>query len=360
MKKFIVFVLILVLPINIIGCERSAKEVSLYLFNINEAIESGNNFMRGLANDDINEANKYCRNETIDENEINKIRENKIDSYKIDLVSEGSNYAYIRYLLIRGSKNVVRADLESLDLKVVKVDDKYLIDDVNIKSLKQVYKDGTSLRLIDEETGKSQLLLRRRDLPKQVFPKDGKVVITKEDVPESEISFINIGFQGESIAMTATRGNNAIIALALVNKTKKAYGEAKGEGKGGQQDVNVDENIEKFLEKPIAEDIMGYDVLKNVDVQKLLFSDSDGELIVQFIEEGKGSTIRIYKNPTGELLPLKFDVVFPSDKYSLDILRVTDRGVFVKSTGMKGDKDSEGTYLVDLKDMRIIKKEMEK
>jgi hypothetical protein len=338
-----------------IGCGKSTEEVSLYLFDVNEALKSGNDFMKSLANEDIEGANKYCRNETISKDEINKIKENKVDSYKIDLVSEGSNYAYIRYLLIRGSKDLVRASLESLDLKVVKVDDKYLIDDVNIKSVKQVYKDKTSLRIMDEETGKSQLLLRRRDLPKQVYPKEENIVITKEAVPESDFSFINIGFQGESIAMTATSGNNTLIALAMANKAKKTDGEVEGR----PQDINIDENIEEFLEKPIAENITGYDLLNESDIQKLLFSDNDGELIVQFKEKDKGSTIRIYKNPTGELLPLKLNVVFPSENYSLDILRVTDKGVFVKSTGIKGEKESEGTYLIELKDMKIVKRDIE-
>lgn len=355
MKRFIIFILTFILSITMIGCGKSTEEVSLYLFDVNEALKSGNDFMKSLANEDIEGANKYCRNETISKDEINKIKENKVDSYKIDLVSEGSNYAYIRYLLIRGSKDLVRASLESLDLKVVKVDDKYLIDDVNIKSVKQVYKDKTSLRIMDEETGKSQLLLRRRDLPKQVYPKEENIVITKEAVPESDFSFINIGFQGESIAMTATSGNNTLIALAMANKAKKTDGEVEGRS----QDINIDENIEEFLEKPIAENITGYDLLNESDIQKLLFSDNDGELIVQFKEKDKGSTIRIYKNPTGELLPLKLNVVFPSENYSLDILRVTDKGVFVKSTGIKGEKESEGTYLIELKDMKIVKRDIE-
>ncbi|MDS0525361.1 hypothetical protein NNC19_06700 [Clostridium sp. SHJSY1] len=353
MKRFITFILIFILSITMVGCERVVGEVPLYLFDINEAVKTSNNFMKSLSNEDIEGANKYCRNETIDTDEVIKMRENKIDSYKIDFVSEGPNYSYIRYLLIRRNENNVRANLESLDLRVAKVDDSYLIDEVKTKGLKEVYKDKTSLRLLDEDTGKSQLLLRRRDMPKQVYPKEENIVLTEEDVPETDFSIVNIGFQGESIAMISSNGGNKLISLAKVNKLKQTVGEAES------GDINIDENIERLLEKPIAENIVGYDMLKNVEIQKVLFSDDDGELIVQLKEKDKGTTIKIYRNPKGELLPLKLNVVFPNDKYSLDILRVTSAGVFIKSTALKEEKESEGVYLIDLKDLKVTKKDIE-
>lgn len=355
MKRFSSFILIFLLSITMTGCERIVGDVPLYLFDIKEAVKTGNYFMKSLASQDIEEANKYCKGETIDPGEVNKLRENNLDSYKIDLVSEGPNYAYIRYLLIRGNKNAVRANLDSIDLRVIKTDDSYLIDNVRTKGLKEVYKEQTSLRILDEETGKSKLLLRRRDIPKQVYPKEENIILTEEKVPETDISNINIGFQGESIAMISSSGNSTLISLARVNKFKQTDGEVEGES----QDVNVDENIERVLEKPIAENIAGYDLLKDVEVQKLLFSDDDGELIVQYKEQDMGSAVKIYRNPKGELLPLKLNAVFPSDKYSLDVLRVTSAGVFIKSTAISEEKESEGTYLIDLKDLKVIKKDIE-
>lgn len=353
MKRFVT--LILILSTTLVGCERIVGEVPLYLFDISEAVKTGSGFMKSLASEDIEGANKYCRNESIDINEISKMKENKMDSYKIDFVSEGPNYAYIRYLLIRENQNNVRANLESLDLRVSKVDDNYLIDEVKTKGLKEVYKDRTTLRLLDEETGKSQLLLRRRDMPKQVYPKDENIVLTEEDVPETDFSSINIGFLGESVAMISSKDGNSLISLAKVSKIRQTAGEAEGR----TQDINIDENIEQFLEKPIAENIIGYDILKGAEIQKVLFSDDDGELIVQFKENDRGSTIKIYRNPKGELLPLKLNVVFPSDKYSLEVLRVTSEGVFIKSTATKEEKESEGTYLIDLKDLKVTKKDIE-
>ena len=233
MKKFFIGILCLILIFTIGGCNGSMGEVTVHLFDIKEAMDIGSEYMQNLALGNIEEANSYCRNKDISKEEVVKMQENKINSYKLDKVEEGANYAYLKYIVLRGNNAALTADLDGIVLKIMKEDDKYLIDDIKASNIKQVYKEKDTLRIRDEESGKSKLLLRMRDLPKEVYPKKEEVTLSKETVPESEFNKISIGFEGNRVAITLTDGNNTFIAVAMIKELEATAGKAEGKIRKG-------------------------------------------------------------------------------------------------------------------------------
>lgn len=354
MKKIFKGMLCLILIFTLGGCKGFKGEVTAESFDIEGATDIGREYMQNLALGNIDKANSYFRDKNISEEEAVKMEKNKINSYKLDKVDEGANYAYFNYIVLRENKTDLRADLDGIVLKIMKEDDKYLIDEIITSSIKQVYKEKDTLRIRDEESGKSNLLLRMRDLPGEVYPKNEEVTLSKETVPESEFNKISIGFNGNRVAITLTDGNNTFIVMALTKEVEAAAGEVEGE-KNNEGDM--EEDLDEILEKPIAESIVGYDFLQGEEVEKILFSKDDGELILQGKQEGMGNRVKIYKNPKGELMPLKLDKVFPREEYSLSIISVTEEGTSINVESIGGEKEAEGIYIVDVKAGKVVRSE---
>lgn len=349
MKKMCMAIMAFLL-ILLISCEtQTINEERLDIFDVKEASDLAEKYMKKLAEGDIEGANKYCKDLTISEGEDEKIQNIKINEFKIDEIVEGANHAYANYLVVRGDDSNIVSSLDSMSLRVIKYEGNYFINEIIVKGVKQVYKDNNNLRIIDEKKGDVDLFLRKKDLPTEVYPKKGDVVLTKEPVPNVDFNKIAIGFEGDFVAMNLTGENKSFIAVASVDESKQT------EGESGNNDVNIDGAIDDALEKPICHNIMGYDLLEGTTIEKLLFSDNDGELIVQLKRENENTTVRVYKNPTGELLDLNFSEIFPIELYSLDILRVTNEGVYIKVTATGEEKENEGIYSVDIHKMKVIR-----
>ncbi|MCR4943314.1 MAG: hypothetical protein K5986_02405 [Clostridium sp.] len=345
MKKFIIFILCLLL----IGCNSETNFQGEELFDREKASYVAAEYMNALSKEEIEMANSLCEDLVLSEEEVIKLNNNKFKAYKVKEVTEGADYARIKYLVIRGNNSEIRADLDSIELKVNKIDDYYKITEIEAKNVKQVYLDNESLRVIDREVGRSDLVLRKRDLPKEVFSKGDEVTLTMDTVPNVDFNHVNIGFQGNSIGVSLGNGKETSIVFTSINDGKKSSGKVSAE--------TEDKNMEDIFEKPIADKIIGYDLIDAESTEKILFTDNDEALIVQVKESRGGSSVRIYKNPLGELMKLKLDEKFPSEKYSVDVDKVTEEGIHVKSTALTSDKEFEGDYIIDIENMDVTKDE---
>ena len=345
MKKFIVFILCLLL----IGCSTTVQDVSSNLFDIEKAKEVSSKYMSALSESDIKAAESLCENKFISNKEVEKLENNKFIAYKIDEINEGADYAYIKYLVIRGNNREVRADLDSIELKVNKIEDNYKITEVEAKNIKQVYLEKENLRIIDGMTGKSNLLLRKKDIPKEVYRKGDEVTLTMDTVPEVQFSKLNIGFQGKYVGITLSDGKKTLVLLSVIsNDDKNTKTSAKVSSEDGKE-------IEDIFEKPVAQKIVGYDLVNAGNTEKILFTDNDEALVLQVKKEGEGSAVRVYKNSTGELINLEINKKFPSDKYSLDIKKITEGKIYINVTSLDGSAQESGEYVIDVDNMDIYK-----
>lgn len=345
MKKIIIFILCL----GLIGCSTVVQNVSSNLFDIEKAKEISSKYMSALSESEISEAESLCENKFISNKEAEKLENNKFLAYKIDEVNEGADYAYIKYLVIRGNNSEVRADLDSIELKISKIQDNYKITEVEAKNVKQVYLEKENLRIIDGMTGKSNLLLRKKDIPKEVYRKDDEVTLTMDTVPDVQFSKLNIGFQGKYVGMTLSNSNKTLVVLSVISNED---GNSKASGKVNSESG---EEIEDIFEKPVSQKIIGYDLVNAGKTEKILFTDNDEALVLQVKKEGEGSAVRVYKNATGELMNLEINKKFPSDKYSLDVKKITEGRIYIDVTSLDSNAEDGGRYVIDIENMDIYK-----
>lgn len=357
MKKIVLYILPSIFLFIFMGCWGENVKVKSEVFDLRRANEVSSDYMEFVSNNNFEESNKISSKEIQGNEEIKRIQEDSINGYKLNEVSEGADHAYFSYLVVREDPGNTRVDLDSLVIKVIKFQDEYLVDEVKASNKKQVYKVSNTLRIRDSEVGKSELLIRTKDLPKEVYPNKDNVVVHKEDVPEGDFSKVGIGFEGNKVVFTTTDGMKTFLALAMVEDTKSTTGEVKGGDGGSSSSGEVDKAIEDALEMPIIDKLVPYDSINSSIVEKLLFSNDDGELIVQSKEEGKGSGIRIYKNPTGELLQLNLNEMFPVDKYTSNVTRIDDEGVFINVTALGEEKESQGIYKIDVEELKVFKED---
>ena len=351
MRKRISYILIVLLIFAIVGCNKSEEDGKVNFFEVQEATKVANDYIKELSLGNNEGAIKFASDKVKDEDQFSKLKENRINAYKLDEVAEGANFAYINYLVIRESARELRTDLDTIIVKVIKKDDNYVVDEVRAKSNKQVYEANDVLRIRDEESGKSEVLVRKKDFPREVYPKKENIVLNKETVPEGDFNKFSIGFGANKIGIATTDGNKTLISLAMVEESKPTVG-LDGNADGSSSE-DIDKAIDEALDKPIVDKLTGYDLIDGSEIEKLIFSSDDGELMVQVREEGKGSSVRIYKNPTGELLKVQLKELFPNDKYNVDIKRVNEKGVFIEVSGLGEEKEAEGEYNVDLKSMKV-------
>lgn len=354
MKKKLSYLLISILLLFMISCDLGGKSENINIFEIQNATKVTEEYMENIALGNLDDANKLVSSNLKNEEEFNKLEKNKINAYKIDEVEEGSSYAYINYKITRRKEDEVRADLDTLSLKVIKNDDNYIIDEVKAKSEKQVYGDRTFLRVRDSNSGRSEVLVRIKDLPKQIYPKKDNIVLGKENVPSKEFTNVAMSFEGNKVGIITSDGEKSFVGIAMVEESKPTAGEASGDNEGASEE-DIDKAIDDALEKPIVDKLVGYDILDVANVEKVIFSADDNELIIQFKEGDKGSSLKIYQNPTGELVKLQLESLFPNDKYSIDIQRVNKDGVFINVSPISEENKLSGEYKIDLKSMKINK-----
>ena len=115
----------------------------------------------------------------------------------------------------------------------------------------------------------------------------------------------------------------------------------------------MEKSLEEVLETPNLKKLIEYDFINNAEVEELLFSNDDGELILQIKQNGE-RIIKAYKNNTGKLIDLNLEKEFPKEKYTLKIECVNDKGLLIQVKNKENLDVSE--YIIDLKENKIKKK----
>lgn len=350
--KRLIYIFILPIVFIMIGCGNNKKE-KIDFFDIYKASEIGNTFMENMAYGTIDNVGNLCSDKVKNTKEYSEIMENKIGAYKVKKTIEGANYAYIDYIAIRKDNENLRADLDNLSIKIIKEGDTYLIDEIKAKSNKEIYEDNNTLRLRNEETGENNVLLRLKDLPKEMYSKDSDVMVNKKSINNKEFSRVSLSFNGDKVGIVSTDGENIALFLAEVKEEKNTLGENNSDGNKDEDINNIEKNLEEVLETPILKKLIEYDLINNGEVEELLFSKDDGELILQIKQNGE-RIIKAYKNNTGKLIDLNLEKEFPKEKYTLKIECVNDKGLLIQVKNKENLEVSE--YIIDLKANKIKKK----
>ena len=318
MKKVISFIAISILLFSITSVKAYADSEP---FDIKKAIKVGNDYIKEL---------------------------NISNAYKLIDIGEGTEHAYLNYSVSR-SDSINTGSLDNIILKVVKQENDYFVESYQDKANKQVYIDNGSLRIIDEQIGKSQLLITLNNFPKTILENKKNSTI-KHDIVNNSVSNLCIGLDGKKIAIITQNNNINYIYVANVEDSKGSRPSNPNEG--------VDPKSGNILERPVADKLSSYDILKDYEIQKVVFSKDDGELIFQ-LKKDNNLTVKIYKNPGGDDISSALENNFPSDKYDVTIDSINQNGNFINVSEKGSDKKIK--YDLDIKgknvDPRLVKDE---
>lgn len=318
MKKVISFMAISILLFSITSIKAYADSEP---FDIKKAIKVGNDYIKEL---------------------------NISNVYKLIDIGEGTEHAYLNYSVSR-SDSINTGSLDNIILKVVKQENDYFVESYQDKANKQVYIDNGNLRIRDEEIGKSQLLITLNNFPKTILENKKNSTI-KQDIVNNSISNLCIGLDGKKIAIITEDNNFNYIYVANVEDSKGSKPSNPNEG--------VDPKLGNILERPVADKLSSYGILKDYEIQKVVFSKDDGELIFQ-LKKDNNLTVKIYKNPVGDDISSTLENNFPSDKYDVTIDSINQNGNFINVSEKGSDKKIK--YDLDIKgkniDPRLVKDE---
>lgn len=347
--KRLIYIFILTFILMLVSCSKDEKE-NIDFFDIHKAKDIGSTFMENMAYGTIEDIGNLCSDKVKTSKEYNELIDNKIGAYKVEKNIEGADYAYIDYIAIRKDNENLRADLDNLSIKIIKKDGAYLVDEIKAKSNKEIYVDNNILRVRNEETGENNILLKLKDLPKEMYSKGSDVIVNKKSINNKEFSRVSLSFSGDKVGIVSTDGENIALLLAEVKEEKDTLGQNNSSGNEETNINDMEKNIEDALEAPIVKKLIEYDLINNAEVEELLFSNDDGELILQIKQDGE-SFIKIYRNNTGELIDLNLEKEFPKEKYTSKIKCVNDKGLLVEVESK--DKSKKNECLIDLKENKI-------
>mgnify|MGYP006388058517 CR=1 FL=1 len=361
MKKKRLFILFMIFILCMVGCKAKGDNNNVQeRFNVQIAKETAIEYMERLKANDIDGANAISTPEIKASNKIKKLTSMPIMAFQTANINETGNSAYISFYCTRTNGNLSDANLDLVNIKIVKGNEEYIISDVKSENISEIYHEKDELRLITKGEGSSQLILRLKDLPLQVYPKGQKPVINKVKVPKDKYSVIGISYTGSNIAVSTTDGKNSFIGVAIIEEANVESSArvldsklAQDQGGGGSAGTPLDEDtLKKALEKPVAQQISGYDVLEDSKIKTLMFNEEEGVLIVQYTK-GNGNSLgmKIYSNPDGDLFPIEFEKLFPMDKYSIEYVKSTKNDLVINVTAMDKKNISQevlGSYKIDL------------
>lgn len=336
MKKFFYCVFLILNIFCIAGCERSETIKNRASFRIDEATDFGKEYIKKLAEDDSK----------------------NIQSYLLNEVAEGSDYVVLTYRVVRNNNKNISVDFDEFKLKISENNSGYFISELKSDNISQVYLNKKSLRMINEDTGLSQLLIRLKDMPKEVYPQNSHIMLDKESVTSEDYEKLAIDTEGKNVGSITKSKGKYFISLIQAEDTKQTAGEADStadEADSGESDTEGFDTLEEMMEIPIASQITAYDLINSNKIEKLIFSSDGNYLLLQSNDNNK-SRLYIYKNPEGEKIDLNLDELFPKDKYSINIKLVNDDGVFIAVNKGSGDK----IYRLDLKNKKIFNESKEK
>lgn len=357
-NKSLVVIIMLMITI-LLGCSQIEKkdDVAINLFDMKKADDIVKEYLNNIVSGDLESANSLLSEELLTSNKNSGEGVSKIISFKPDQSIEGSNYAYFIYNIVRSSDIEPKSDLENITFKIRKQNKEYKIDEVKSKSEKEIYIKGSGLRIIGEEGGKSSLVINLNTLPQDTYLRDNKIMLYKDVVPKDSFGKVCLSFTGNRVAITTTNNKDSYICIAYIDEALMSSAQPGGDGGNSEASLgtgNID-SLEDVLEKPIAQKLVTVDLLKGSKVTKFIFSPEEDILQVSYNNEYNKERIKLYKSDDGSLIQTELDTMFPQDKYNISNGKFEEDVFKFKVTASDGEENTNGNYILDLKNLDINK-----
>lgn len=370
MKRILTLVIAAIIMVNFTGCKgqssNEAAEKNRESFDINIATNILNAYMGYLKNEDIERGKELYSKELIEKGVEPYPTNLKIIGYKIDEVNEVGRSGIFKVKIVRGAPDKVISILDNYHIKIELVDNEYRITEISTEPEKEVFLEGEGIRLKDQNSVSSNLVVDMAGIPFYAYPKNDAAMINKAPVPKKSFGMIILGYDGEKIAITTKDENNTYIAIVKIDETGTAQSSNGGStggsgssesGGGGGGKAGGSNTIIK--ESPMGKEIASLDILQKATIENLAFSLEEKVIMAQFKIDGKNTTMRVYDVESGDIVDFKFEEKFPPDKVDV-IFSSFDKEVLNFEVREKegSDKDASelsGKWQLDLKKFQVRK-----
>lgn len=352
MKKRMTGLYLVIVMLMTFGCSSGQKK-DVENMSMKKAYDISNQYLQYIYEGNIEGAKTLLSNK-LNSKTKEELSTIKITSYQVKDVVESATSITTKYIITTGERESSKCGVDSYSFKIEKEGKEYKIFETKVVPLKFVYGEGNTLRVRRTNDGTSDMLIRLKDLPNEMYVKGEGASINKINLPNKAFGVIGIGVTGRKIAISTNDSADTYLAIVIDEEAKESFAIVGGNEASG--DANK-KSIDEVIEKPIAQQLNSIDVLKNTVIERLQFDNNEDKLIATVRESGKGRTLKIYNSTSGEEIPLELDKQFSDEKYNVDIISLEDEFIEIYVSSISGTADDVvGLYRVDCKKLETIKK----
>lgn len=348
MKKLFCYIIGFCIIINFSGCKKSSLGESSVLkkFDIEKATKTVESYLKASMKNDASAMNnlyaKDFKKKTEDKKQSNLI----ITGYKLSEVTESGNMGIIKANIIKVNTQLPFTQLEESDFKIIKEKESYKIKEIDNKNESEVFAEGKQLRIRMKDKAKTLLVTKMDGIPKYYYSQEDKAKNNMLPVSLDQFGIMTLTYGGTAQAIS-TKGKNSYIEIVHYEEAMMTQGgtdKSGGESGGGTQQQGGEINVAP--EKPIAKEIVPVDVLSDGVVDNMIFSQDEKLLAVQYTKNGIGTSVKIYKHKTGELVKFDFNKTYPIEKVDVIIDSFPKKGLIYNVKPKDKYKDDSGVKAI--------------
>ena len=356
-KGMCIFLVGISVALNGCGKKENDENRKLDLYNLPKGKSIAKDYLERICNNDISGANELCSEELLKSNKNLEQGVSSITSYQMEKTIEGNDFSYFIFNVIRSSTLQPKSDLETYTIKIARDGENYAIDDIKAKSQKELFVKNNGLRIIGEDGGKSNLIINLNNFPKDAYQKENKIMLYKDKVPTESFGKVVLGFKGQRVAITTKDKDSPYIGIAVIDDSlmEIASIEAAPADAGNEGNSEGTQNMQGYSETPIISELISVDLLKNSEIEKMVFSGEDTMFAVNYKNNNGISRTNIYRSDDGSLVDTDFDKEFPKDKYNIIGKNFEGDKFNFKVTSNNDDKNKNGQYEINLRTLELKK-----
>ncbi|HCL4447987.1 TPA: head-tail adaptor protein [Clostridium botulinum] len=367
-KKIIIF-LIFTTTISLFGCKKNKEDTKVTNdFDIKIATNLLNSYMESLIEENMEGAQKLYSKKLKKDKIKKENKDVKIKGYTTEEINEVGKSALFIAKVVSVNVKEPYTSVEEYKIRVIKEENEYKIDEVNISMDKEAFTKNNRIRYRNKNNVKTELIIKPSTLPDYSYAKDDKANIEKLTVPKKNIGPMSLSYSENFIAIS-TYDKNSYIGIITIDESKAVQGgqdqgDQGGQGEqggagGGETRQEATDIMEEIGEKPIGKEISSLDLLKGSKIDFMVFSPDEKFIAVQYETSDKTKNTRIYQADSAEIIPFKMEDKFPLNKVNVTLSSfATDSIIFNVSSKEKNDKNLTefiGKWQLDLKEFKVKK-----
>ncbi|ABS42187.1 hypothetical protein [Clostridium botulinum] len=367
-KKIIIF-LIFTTTISLFGCKKNKEDTKVTNdFDIKIATNLLNSYMESLIEENMEGAQKLYSKKLKKDKIKKENKDVKIKGYTTEEINEVGKSALFIAKVVSVNVKEPYTSVEEYKIRVIKEENEYKIDEVNISMDKEAFTKNNRIRYRNKNNVKTELIIKPSTLPDYSYAKDDKANIEKLTVPKKNIGPMSLSYSENFIAIS-TYDKNSYIGIITIDESKAVQGgqdqgDQGGQGEqggagGGETGQKATDIMEEIGEKPIGKEISSLDLLKGSKIDFMVFSPDEKFIAVQYETSDKTKNTRIYQADSADIIPFKMEDKFPLNKVNVTLSSfATDSIIFNVSSKEKNDKNLTefiGKWQLDLKEFKVKK-----